>query len=123
MQIKLPARGTSYAVQLRCHEVCTRPARAYTQIEWEGGRPLCRRSSDNSSCALSGTPCISSQCLPTTSAATVVFWGSDDFICFRFENRAIVTYDVLLSMLSGSTNATCSENGLALRFCICHCCR
>ena len=41
VQIKLSARGSSYAVQLCCHEVCTRPARAYMQIEWEareGGR-------------------------------------------------------------------------------------
>jgi hypothetical protein len=112
VQIKLPARGSSYAVQLCCREICTRPARAYTQIEWEGGRPLCRRSNDNPSCALSGTPCISIQCLPTTSAATVVFWASDDFVCFRYENRAIVTYDVLLSMLPGSTNATCLKMAL-----------
>jgi hypothetical protein len=32
LQIKLPARGTTYALQLYYGEACTRPACAYTQI-------------------------------------------------------------------------------------------
>lgn len=81
LQIKLPARGSTYALQWCQDEVCTSPVRAYTQYVWEGGQPPCTRSNDNFSvCAISAErntlhwnrflPCVS------PSAFVLLVWNN-----------------------------------------------
>ncbi|XPS79949.1 hypothetical protein M3J09_011917 [Ascochyta lentis] len=58
LQIKLPARGTTYALQLCCGEVCTRPVHAYNKLY---GRVGGRYADDRMTpfpCLVSEIPCI-----------------------------------------------------------------